>query len=95
MKNHTPTHFDIRHNQDGRLSAPRAVRTLLQRKSLRTHLLQADCTPGALSDDRRNRSLENFQGPYREYNIIYSLEQFKQKCYFPRLIHFAAQLKCG
>jgi hypothetical protein len=32
---------------------------------------EAKWTPGLLNVDKRNRSLENFQGPYQESNLAH------------------------
>jgi hypothetical protein len=46
------------------LSALRAGRTLTPGNSLVSFMLEAEWAPGLLNVDRRNRSLENLQGPY-------------------------------
>jgi hypothetical protein len=63
--------FDIRHKQDGTAVSSVAGRTLPPGELLGTRLLSKDEWTGALLNaGRRNRSLENFQGPYREPNPL-------------------------
>jgi len=62
-------YFDIRHNQDGRVVGCRRRPHYASKKiPWYSFLLEAERTPGLLNADRKRRSRENFQGPYRESN---------------------------
>ena len=62
-------YFDIQHNQDGR-AVSSTYWTPFIPKEIPWYLLmlENEWATGPLNADRRQRSLENFQGPYRESN---------------------------
>jgi hypothetical protein len=56
-------YFDIQHNFDGRVgSCTRWTRFTPKETPWHSFLLETEWTPEPLNADRRNRSLENFQG---------------------------------
>ena len=60
-------YFDTGHNWDGRVDSS-TRRPQFNRKEIpwQLFLLDAEWTPGLRNVDRRNGSLQNFQGPFRE-----------------------------
>lgn len=63
--------FDIRHKQDGRaVSSLRRPHFTSKGIAWYSFLSKAERTAVLLNVGRRNRSLEHFQGPYRELNPL-------------------------
>jgi hypothetical protein len=59
--------FDIRHNYDGTVVSSTLRPHFMPKETLwYSFLLEAEWTPGLLFGDRRDRSLGDSQGPYRE-----------------------------
>jgi len=62
-------YFDIWHSWDGTIfSSTHHLFITLQEIPWYSFLLEAEWTLGILNVNRRNRSLENFQGPYQAFN---------------------------
>ena len=63
--------FDIRHKQDGTaVSSVRQPHFTPKGIAWSSFLSKAGLTAALLNAGRRNRSLENFQGPHRESNPL-------------------------
>ena len=63
------SYFDIRHNQNNKVVSFKCWPYFIpQEIPWYSFLLQPEWNPGLLNVDRRNRSLENVQGPYPESN---------------------------
>jgi len=63
------SYSDSRYYKDGRVvSSTRRPHFTPKNIPRYSFLLEDECTPGLLNADRRNRSLENFQGPCWESN---------------------------
>ena len=62
-------YFDIRQNQDGQKCQPYEPAALYPPGNSLVIISISEWTPGLLNADRRNMSLENFQGHYWESNL--------------------------